>query len=83
MTKKIPRALREVLSQRTIDDLAIKMKIANETPQEVLNQLFFEMCELGFSQYISTEQKRFPNKTPSEIMRNYYKNRQPKHHILQ
>ena len=79
----IPRTLREVLTQRTIDDLTIKMKVANQTPQHKLIELFFEMCDQGISQYINTEQIRFPNKTPAEIMHEYYQLKQNKHKFEQ
>ena len=70
---KLPRAFREVMTKRTIEDLRIKMKRVNEMPPNDYVQFFFDLCDAGIQLYIETELKRFPNKTPKQIMRDYYK----------
>lgn len=71
-SEEIPPALREVLSKRVIDDLKIKIEKIKKTPIDDVVKTFFELVEFGIESYVKSEQQRFPDKTPKEIMRDYY-----------
>ncbi len=70
--KELPRALREVLHPRVVEDLRLKMSVIRNIPQEKLDALFASMCTAGIQEIIRVEQERFPGKTPQEIMREYH-----------
>jgi hypothetical protein len=71
--KKFRRAFLDVMTARVIDDLKIKMDIANRTPPDKLVQLFFEMCSIGRELFVQSEQEKFPNKSRKDIILDYYR----------
>lgn len=71
--EKIPAALKEALKAENVRDLQIKMHRIKNVPIEEQCRVFCELVEYGFDAYIKSEQKRFPEKTPKEIMLEYYK----------
>ncbi|MHA1731521.1 MAG: hypothetical protein ACTSU5_06240 [Promethearchaeota archaeon] len=70
---RLERVLREATSERNIRDIALKVKALREVPQSAIDAMFFEMCDLGMTQYLETERKRFPGKTPTQIMKDLYR----------
>jgi hypothetical protein len=71
--KRLPRAFRDVMVPRVIEDLTLKMQMAKRIPTETLVDLFFSMCDFGRDIYMQTEHERYPEKTPKEIILDYYK----------
>ncbi|HMF34351.1 MAG TPA: hypothetical protein VKK79_23205 [Candidatus Lokiarchaeia archaeon] len=71
--KHLPRAFRDVMVPRVIDDLTLKMQMAKRIPLQDLVDLFFSMCDAGRDVYVQSEQERHPEKTPKEIILDYYK----------
>jgi len=70
------RVFREVMTERTINDLTLKMQALKKKTNDELFTQFFEMCDFGIKLYIETEQKRFPWKSDSDIMKNYFLTKQ-------
>jgi len=70
------RVFREVMTERTINDLTLKMKAIKKISKDELFRQFFEMCDFGIKLYIETERKRFPWKTDSDIMKLYFLTKQ-------
>ncbi len=70
------RVFREVMTERTINDLTLKMQAIKKKPKDELLRQFFEMCDFGIKLYIETERKRFPWKTDFEIMKHYFLTKQ-------
>jgi hypothetical protein len=66
------RRFREVMRARTMDDIVLKMQAIKNKPQDELTRIFIEVCDVGISLYIQVEQRRFPQKSREEIMRDYY-----------
>jgi len=61
------------MTARVIDDLKLKMAIANRTPLDKLVGIFFEMCDIGRELYVQAEREKFPNKSRKEIILDYYR----------
>ena len=67
-----PRAIAEVLTARTIEDLTLKMHAVKKLPQEEMIRLFFDMCDWDIDLIIQEGRKRCPGKSDAEIMRDHH-----------
>ncbi len=74
-----PRKFRMVMNSRTIADLKVKMERIRNTPQDLLIDLFFDLCDWGLDVYVQAEQIRFPQKSRAQILREMYKRRGNSH----
>lgn len=67
------------MSERVIRDLTLKIQAMENVPQDDLTSLFLEMCDLGIDTYVRVEKERFPSKTRTQIMKEYYQEREEIH----
>jgi hypothetical protein len=60
------------MSSENIKDITLKMERVKKIPVEEYINLFLEMCDVGIDLYIQEEKKRYPEKTSTEIMKEYH-----------
>lgn len=70
--RKYNRNFKKVMNERTINDIALKVRSMERFSQDQLMQFFFSMCDWGMNAYIEEEKRTHPEKTSFQIMKDFH-----------